>query len=185
MGSFFILPLVYSFYPVPFFLLGMLLYAYRENIRLSWIPSVLLAVAYVVFRFFVISTILLYPAFAYGLLWLASANFLKRLKPKHDYSYGIYLYGFVIQQIVASVYPSLNNYLAFLISVPVTVALAAVSWHYTGSSVLVCPYKGVKRSRWPGEQRGSPGSAPLLIQRRATLFVIQYGRHGSAAAGRG
>ena len=130
MGSFFMLPLAYSFYPVPFFLLGMLLYAYRENIRLSWIPSVLLAVAYVVFRFSVISTILLYPAFAYGLLWLASANFLKRLKPKHDYSYGIYLYGFVIQQIVASVYPSLNNYLAFLISVPVTVALAAASWHW-------------------------------------------------------
>ncbi len=129
-GNFFLLPLAYSFYPVPFFLLGMLLYAYRENVRLSWIPAALLAVAYVVLRFSVISTILLYPAFAYGLLWLASANCLKRLKPKHDYSYGIYLYGFVVQQIVASISPSLNNYLAFFISVPVTVALAAASWHW-------------------------------------------------------
>ena len=129
-GNFFVLPLAYSFYPVPFFLLGMLLYAYRGSVRLSWIPAALLAVAYVAFRFSMVSTILLYPAFAYGLLWLASANFLKKLKPKHDYSYGIYLYGFVVQQIVASISPSLNNYLAFFISVPVTVALAALSWHW-------------------------------------------------------
>lgn len=129
-GNFFLLPLAYSFYPVPFFLLGMLLYAYREHVRLSWIPAALLLVSYVVFRFSVVSTLLLYPAFAYGLLWLASASFLHGLKPKHDYSYGIYLYGFVVQQIVASISPSLNNYLAFLFSVTVTVALAAASWHW-------------------------------------------------------
>jgi peptidoglycan/LPS O-acetylase OafA/YrhL len=130
LGDFFRLQIAYSFYPVPFFLLGMLLYAYREHVRLSWLPAAVLAVTYVLTRFTLVSTLLLYSAFAYGLLWLASANFLKILRPKHDYSYGIYLYGFVVQQIVASLSPSLNNYLAFFISVPVTVVLAAASWHW-------------------------------------------------------
>jgi peptidoglycan/LPS O-acetylase OafA/YrhL len=129
LGDFFLLQFAYSFYPVPFFLLGMLLYAFRDHVRLCWVPALLLTLAYVFSRFSFISAILLYPAFAYGLLWLASADFLKKIQPKHDYSYGVYLYGFVVQQVVASISPSLNNYLAFFISVPVTVVLAALSWH--------------------------------------------------------
>jgi len=129
LGDFFTLQIAYSFYPVPFFLLGMLLYAFRNHVRLSWLPALVLAVAYVLTRFSFVSTLLLYPAFAYGLLWLASADFLKKIRPKHDYSYGIYLYGFVVQQIVASVSPSWNNYEALLVAVPITVVLAAFSWH--------------------------------------------------------
>jgi peptidoglycan/LPS O-acetylase OafA/YrhL len=130
LGDFFKLQIAYSFYPVPFFLLGMLCYAFRDRIRLSWLPAVLLAMAYVLTRFSVVSTILLYAGFAYGLLWLASASFLRRLSPKYDYSYGIYLYGFVVQQTVASFVPALNSYVAFALSVPITVALAALSWHW-------------------------------------------------------
>jgi peptidoglycan/LPS O-acetylase OafA/YrhL len=129
LGDFFRLQIAYSFYPVPFFLLGMLCYALRDHIRLNWLPAAILVIAYVVTRFSFISSLLLYAGFAYGLLWLASVRFLRKFSPRYDYSYGIYLYGFVVQQVVASVAPALNNYIAFAISVPITVALAALSWH--------------------------------------------------------
>jgi peptidoglycan/LPS O-acetylase OafA/YrhL len=137
LGDFFLLQIAYSFYPVPFFLLGMLCYAFRDHIRLSWLPAAVLAIAYVVSRYSFVSTLLLYAGFAYGLLWLASAGFLRRLSPKYDYSYGIYLYGFVVQQAVASVAPALNNYAAFAVSVPITIALAAASWHLVELPCLI------------------------------------------------
>jgi len=129
LGNFFIMAPAYSFYPVPFFLLGMLLYVFRDYIFLSWMPVAGLAVLYMMTRYSTIATAFFYATFTYGILWLASAEFLRKLAPRHDYSYGIYLYGFVVQQMVASFSPAMNNYLAFAISVPITVILAALSWH--------------------------------------------------------
>ncbi|WP_164931853.1 acyltransferase [Dyella sp. M7H15-1] len=134
LGQFFIIPIAYSFYPVPFFLLGMLLYPFRRYIPLHWLPAVLLFAAYIMLRDTVAGTIILYPGFAYGLLWMASLPNLRRFKPRHDYSYGIYLYGFVVQQAITVLLPSLSNYCSVAIAIPITVVLAAVSWH-----VVECP----------------------------------------------
>jgi peptidoglycan/LPS O-acetylase OafA/YrhL len=130
LGGFFIMPIAYSFYPVPFFFLGMLLYAFRERVLLHWLPAVSLLVAYVVLRFTQVGAILLYPALAYSLLWIASLRSLHRFKPKHDYSYGVYLYGFVVQQSVMAFYPTINNYLSLVVAIPITILLAALSWHF-------------------------------------------------------
>lgn len=128
--NFFTLVLMYSFYPVPFFLLGMVLYVFREKIPLHWLPAVLLLVAYALFRYTPAGAILLYPVFAYGLLWIASAQSLRRLQPRHDYSYGIYLYGFMAQQVTAGMFPNLNNYVSLLVAMLIAVGLAALSWHF-------------------------------------------------------
>lgn len=130
LGQFFIIPIAYSFYPVPFFLLGMLLYPFREHVFLHWLPAVSLLIAYVVLRYTVIGEVLLYPAFAYALLWVASIRRLRKFKPRHDYSYGVYLYGFVVQQSVTALYPALNNYLNVAIAIPITLGLASLSWHF-------------------------------------------------------
>jgi peptidoglycan/LPS O-acetylase OafA/YrhL len=129
LSYFFKIPIAYSFYPVPFFLLGMLLYAFRDQVRLHWLPSVLVLVIYVPLRDTTVGAVVLYPGFAYGLLWIASMRSLRRFQPKHDYSYGIYLYGFVVQQAVTALLPSLNNYLSVAIAMPIAIALAALSWH--------------------------------------------------------
>lgn len=130
LGDFFTLPPAYSFYPVPFFLLGMLLYPFRDRVRLHWLPAVLLLGMYLASRNTRVGAIVLYPAFAYGLLWFASIRSLRALKPTHDYSYGIYLYGFVIQQAVTTFDPTLNNYLSVGIAIPVTIVVAGLSWHF-------------------------------------------------------
>lgn len=130
LGNFFVVGLGYSFYPVPFFLLGMLLYAFRDRVKLHWLPAAILLAIYLPIREDRWGGLLLYPTLVYGLLWLASAPFLRRFKPRHDYSYGIYLYGFVVQQAVTAVCPGLDHNTSLVVAIPVTVMLASLSWHF-------------------------------------------------------
>ncbi|WP_083636634.1 acyltransferase [Bradyrhizobium sp. AS23.2] len=54
-----------------------------------------------------------------------------------DYSYGMYLYGFVIQQCVAAVGPSVQHwYLNVLISLPIAFGVAIASWHFVEKHAL-------------------------------------------------
>jgi len=48
---------------------------------------------------------------------------------KNDYSYGIYIYAFPIQQTIASIYPNINFYIYLIVSIIITLLLAFVSWH--------------------------------------------------------
>ena len=68
-----------------------------------------------------------YIAFVYGLLWLGTMPALRRWVPRHDYSYAIYLYGFMIQQCVAALAPRMPPMLSLLVSAPFILACAALS----------------------------------------------------------
>ncbi|MGT2471970.1 hypothetical protein [Paraburkholderia terrae] len=70
-----------------------------------------------------------YVAFIYVLLLLAVSPSLRRLNPAHDYSYGVYLWAFPMQQIVAAHFPTMDNLLGLGISVPMTIVAAMISWH--------------------------------------------------------
>ncbi|QNK02737.1 acyltransferase family protein [Dyella telluris] len=122
-------PIAYSFYPVPYFFLGMLFFAFRDRVKLHWAPAVFGLLAYISLRNNEYGQLLLYPALAYGVLWVASLRCLSVLQPRHDYSYGIYLYGFVIQQALTAIFPSWSNHLNMVLAIPITVLLAAMSWH--------------------------------------------------------
>ncbi len=135
--DFFVLQMGYSFYPVPFFLLGMLLYGFRENVVLSGRLALVLLFGAAVLRYSWPGTIFFYLCFAYGLLWFCSAKILFRLRPKHDYSYGIYLYGFVIQQVFSGFQPNMGSYLSLVFTVPITVVVAAISWHWVERPALL------------------------------------------------
>jgi len=54
-----------------------------------------------------------------------------------DYSYGLYLYGFVIQQCVAAFGPPVQHwYLNILISLPLAFGVAVASWHLVEKHAL-------------------------------------------------
>lgn len=147
LGHFFTLPIAYSFYPVPFFFLGMLLFAFREHVKIHGLPALVLFGAYAIWRFDGIGAWLLYPAFAYGLLWLAAWPRLFALRPRHDYSYGIYLYGFVVQQVLTALFPAWNNYLNVAIAMPIAACVAAWSWHGVEKPVLAWAHHRTKQPR--------------------------------------
>ena len=49
----------------------------------------------------------------------------------HDYSYGIYIYAFPVQQVVVQVLPDVAHYwlVSLIATTAITVSLAAISWH--------------------------------------------------------
>lgn len=117
----------YSFFPEPFFFVGMLLYGLRERIYVTGLGTLGLLLVFMVFRDTAGAQPLFYIAFVYGVLWAGTTPLLRRMVPRHDYSYSVYLYGFMVQQCVASVAPQLSPMLALLISAPFVMACAAMS----------------------------------------------------------
>lgn len=138
-------PTGYSFYAAPFFLLGMLLYTFRERISVSWGVGVLLLIVYACVRTSAAAAPVFYVTFVYVLLLLASSPALRFARPKHDYSYGVYLWAFPVQQVVASRYPGMDNLLSLLISVPAVLIIAAASWHFVESPCLTFARTRLKR----------------------------------------
>lgn len=65
----------------------------------------------------------------------------------HDYSYGLYLYGFLVQQTVVHFFGAQSALFNAAVSLPITAALAAVSWRLIEKrSLMMKPErKGAKR----------------------------------------
>lgn len=73
-----------------------------------------------------------YPAFAYFLLWLAAAlpKSVQWIGARNDYSYGMYVYGFLVQQITASLGWYQWGYIPWVTAtIVITAGCAWVSWH--------------------------------------------------------
>jgi peptidoglycan/LPS O-acetylase OafA/YrhL len=126
----------FSFWPEYFFMIGMLLYGWRDYVRADGWSVGLLVMTFLAFRDTAGAQPLFYLAFVFGLLWIGTAPALHRFVPRHDYSFGILIYGFIVQQSVASIAPHLNHLSAVLISAPFIFAFAYLSWHWVEKPVL-------------------------------------------------
>jgi peptidoglycan/LPS O-acetylase OafA/YrhL len=122
-------PTGYSFYPACFFVFGMMLYAMRRSIPIYPLAWLVMAISYIAVRHLAVAQPVFYLTVIYGILWLAHTPLLHRFSPKADLSYGIYLWAFPMQQIVASIWPHGDNLICLFLSVPMTLALAFLSWH--------------------------------------------------------
>lgn len=81
----------YNGYPVAFFLIGMAAYVLRDKIIIDGYIAFALAALFIALRHSSIATIIYYAAFIYGVLWIGTTPFLRKLNPEHDYSYGVYI----------------------------------------------------------------------------------------------
>jgi peptidoglycan/LPS O-acetylase OafA/YrhL len=114
------------------FLGGALLELYRDRVVIhdgaGFACLVALAVSLVSGGFFVIG----FPALVYVLAWAAvrMPRALRWIGRRNDYSYGVYIYGFIGQQVFASLGWSRWGYLPFIaMSLAAAFAAAALSWH--------------------------------------------------------
>lgn len=115
------------------FFCGSILYMFRNHIRLSHPPAlvaatVLLVAAGIGSKAFHVAYLILLP---YLLLYLAYVpkGVVRHFNRIGDYSYGIYIYAFPIQQAVAALLPGVAVFGMIGISGVVTLALAVGSWH--------------------------------------------------------
>jgi peptidoglycan/LPS O-acetylase OafA/YrhL len=96
-----------------------------------------------------------FSSFAF-VMYVSSLPALIKIKPKYDFSYGIYLWGFFVQQCVAHLIPGSNLYLKMIISLMVSIILGAVSWFLVESWAIEAGKKVLRKLRSKNTEQGEP-----------------------------
>jgi peptidoglycan/LPS O-acetylase OafA/YrhL len=124
------------------FLAGGVVYLYREKVPLSLPLLAVALLALVPLSFTPLYKAALYLVTAWGVLVLALAPALTRrsIEPPADLSYGVYLYGWPVQQALHALYPSLGAVTLLWPSLAATFVVAALSWYLVEKPAL-----GLKR----------------------------------------
>ncbi|MEU5553722.1 acyltransferase [Micromonospora sp. NPDC047793] len=133
------------------FLLGTAarLYAHRIPVNGVWaaLAGVVLTGSLLKGGFFAVGL----PAFAYVVLYAAVAlpKQLSRISRRHDYTYGLYIYGFPVQQVIALVGGAEFGVFGYtVLSLLGTLAFAVPSWHLVERPALRFKTESVRaRSR--------------------------------------
>jgi peptidoglycan/LPS O-acetylase OafA/YrhL len=112
-----------------YFLAGAVLYAYREEIPVSWWAAGVCAGVVVVAGVLDRATEVAALPFAYLTLWLGIVLPLQRVGRRNDLSYGVYIYAFPVQQsLVLFGAAGLGVWAYTGLAVLLTLPLAAASW---------------------------------------------------------
>jgi peptidoglycan/LPS O-acetylase OafA/YrhL len=113
------------------FLAGVSIYYYREMLPWNaWCGSASLIISMILLGSSRYGDLFAPVPVAYATVYLGLLNPSRKMLRGADYSYGIYLYGFVLQQTIVDFLPMARVwYVNILISVPAVVLVAAASWH--------------------------------------------------------
>ena len=127
----------YAFY----FMLGMVFYNYRNYITLKWqyalVFLILLAITLGLpmdkhIKHILVGVLLSYIIFTFAFIQSSLNSFSKY----GDFSYGIYIFGWIVQQTIINYIPSMSQFLNFLIAGFITLCVAYISWHLIESKAL-------------------------------------------------
>jgi peptidoglycan/LPS O-acetylase OafA/YrhL len=153
------------------FLIGATFQLYRERLPVNDLLALVCALALGGSLYFGGVFVFGYPAFAYLLLWLAVRlpGPFRRIGRKRDYSYGIYIYGFTVEQALAMLgYARYGKPVFLALALAGTVVLAALSWHLIESPMMRLkdwtppPVRRVKERRAAGRSDENPVTVNAL-----------------------
>lgn len=121
------------------FAMGAALYLLRDRITLSrrwfWLVALVLALStlnkasFFVVYLFTVAYLLLYLAYV-------PAGRVRQYTRIGDYSYGVYLYAFPVQQTIAAMVPGVTVWQMLVFASAATMTLAALSWHFIEQPAL-------------------------------------------------
>jgi peptidoglycan/LPS O-acetylase OafA/YrhL len=118
------------------FVFGMAAYVYRDRLPLGgWLAATLWTLA--IFLRQTPAWHLMFPlSIAYGSLWLGMVRPLRVYHRLGDYSYGVYIYAFPVQQAVAAIASPMSPWTMMAVAFPITLVLAILSWHFAEAPAL-------------------------------------------------
>lgn len=112
-----------------FFAFGALLALYKEQANINVrVVSGLILFAWI-FRHGAAFQFVFYPAFLITALWLMTTEPIKALRLPGDFSYGVYVFGWPIQQVVAAVFPNFGIHENQAVTIAISLAMASISWY--------------------------------------------------------
>lgn len=149
------------------FVIGMALYVWRDRVRLSWLLAAGLAALAAVLRPTPLFEPVFVAAIAYATFVFAylPGGVLRHYNRLGDYSYGMYVYAFPVQQaaiaLAGPMPPAMNIAIAF----PVTLLFAILSWYWVEKPSLdrrhlLARWLGLWRRESPAEPEAR-GVAPV------------------------
>jgi peptidoglycan/LPS O-acetylase OafA/YrhL len=120
------------------FIVGCAAYIWRDQIPLNkWLFG-LSVVSFVILTSLGVASWLVPIEIGYATVWLGLRN-IPRIPffGSGDYSYGIYLYAFPIQQTIVHLFPALRQwYWNIALALPLAIFAAYLSWHYIEKPIL-------------------------------------------------
>lgn len=132
-----------------FFFSGVTLFLFRDHVKISWRAGALLllvlAAAYAVGKFL----LAYYFVLPYLILVAAYLPHGKILEFNRfgDYSYGVYIYAFPIQQLLINIQPTWSVFQNIIGSFVLTLVLAIGSWHLVEHPMLRYKHNGALKRR--------------------------------------
>lgn len=140
----------------PYFVAGMLVWAFREQIRTTWMLVMGSALALVPLIVLGGEWVVLLAPLPWALLLLSLGALLPiRIGVKNDISYGVYIYAFPVQQLMATMafHEHMNPIGLGAVAIALTMLPAWLSWRFVERPALAYKYLvGGKRARAPAPQ---------------------------------
>jgi len=128
-----------------YFFVGSSFYLYRKYIMLDWRAMTFFCVALIAAglagpKAFAIAFPLCVP---YALFWVAyvPSGSIRRYNELGDYSYGIYIFAFPVQQLLVFSFPGIGPFGVMALASAATLPLAILSWHLVEQRAL--KFKGI------------------------------------------
>lgn len=120
------------------FSIGTAFYVFRNQLPLNPILAMLLCAVAAAARFTPAFDILFMLALSYSVFVLAylPAGRIRAYNRVGDYSYGIYIYAFPVQQLAVHLFPQMTPLQNILMAFPLTLALAMLSWTFIEKPAL-------------------------------------------------
>ena len=128
---------------------------------------------------------LFYCAVIYSVLWIFQSPLLLRPRLPGDFSYGVYVYGFVVQQAFAAVFPNAHPLVNAFVCMPIATAVAVSSWFLVERPALSAARRLLAVCKLPRIEARSPriGRAWVGVGVMAVLLPLLPGSAPSVAAG--
>jgi peptidoglycan/LPS O-acetylase OafA/YrhL len=149
------------------FLCGVAFYLFRDRVLWDWRLGLAAVVASFGLQLLRNGTYFAPIPMAYMTVYLGLFNPRKPwLLKTGDYSYGLYLYGFPLQQAISAISPSLRHWwINILITLPLAWAFAALSWHLLEKRMLNLKTLAFELESWVLKQISLRSTAKSIGQK--------------------
>lgn len=123
-----------------YFFLGVFFYINRQFIPLNIFIAIGFVILAVLFSKTALFVLFMAIALVYVTFYLAyiPGGYIRQFNKVGDYSYGLYVYAFPIQQSLVALFPSIGPLTVLVMSLLITLVLAILSWHFIEKPALLC-----------------------------------------------